>query len=106
MQNVVGVPGTSGVLSSQVISQPVVVPSVPFAEAGSSQPSLVPSTIKLERPSTFSGKHSELRNWMHEMKQYIESVNLGNYENACRFVVSYLKGAALTWWRMYAVEHQ
>ena len=39
------------------------------------------------------------------MKQYIESVNLGNSSTACRFVVSYLKGAALTWWRMYAVEH-
>ena len=31
-------------------------------------PSLVPANIILERPSTFSGKHSELKNWMHEIK--------------------------------------
>lgn len=32
-------------------------------------------------------------------------MNLGVDSKACRFVVSYLKGAALTWWRMYAIEH-
>ena len=38
------------------------------------------------------------------MKQYIDSVELGDSSSACRFIVSHFKGAALTWWRSYAQE--
>jgi hypothetical protein len=38
------------------------------------------------------------------MKQYIDSVGLGEGSHACRFFVSYLKGDAATWWRMYAMN--
>jgi hypothetical protein len=36
------------------------------------------------------------------MKQYIDTVGLGDGENACRLVVTYLRGDALTWWRSYS----
>ena len=39
---------------------------------------------------------------MFEMRQYISTVGLGTNGNACRFLVSYLKGDALTWWRSYS----
>ena len=33
------------------------------------------------------------------MKQYLDTVGLGSGSQACRVVVMYLKGDALTWWR-------
>ena len=36
------------------------------------------------------------------MRQYIDTVGLGTDGNACRFLVSYLKGDALTWWRSFS----
>jgi hypothetical protein len=38
------------------------------------------------------------------MRQYIDSVNLGSGGTACRFIASFLKGKAQTWWRMYSLE--
>ena len=38
------------------------------------------------------------------MKLYIDSVGLVG-QNACRFIVSYLKDNALTWWRQYCATH-
>ena len=67
-----------------------------------SQPSLVPREVKLSRPSTFSGKKTEVDNFIFEMTQYVDSVGLGTGGTACRFVVSHLKGDALTWWRSYS----
>lgn len=32
----------------------------------------------------------------------MDSVGLGENGSACRFVVSYLKGDALTWWRSFS----
>ena len=58
--------------------------------------------MKIEKPSTFSGKHADLSNFVFEMRQYISTVGLGTNGNACRFLVSYLKGDALTWWRSYS----
>lgn len=52
----------------------------------------MPSNVKLQKPNTFSGKHSEIENWLFEMRQYVDSVGLGSYGNACRFIVTYLKG--------------
>ncbi len=66
------------------------------------QPSLVPREVKLSRPSTFSGKKTEVDNFIFEMTQYVDSVGLGTGGTACRFVVSHLKGDALTWWRSYS----
>ncbi len=60
------------------------------------QPSLVPREVKLSRPSTFSGKKTEVDNFIFEMKRYVDSVGLGTGGTACRFVVSHLKGDALT----------
>lgn len=68
---------------------------------GFSRPTLVPREIKLNKPSTFSGKKAEVDNFLFEMRQYVDSVGLGNNE-ACRFVVSHLKGDALTWWRSFS----
>jgi hypothetical protein len=31
---------------------------------GSGRPSLVPATLKLEKPETFSGKHTEVNNFV------------------------------------------
>ncbi len=36
------------------------------------------------------------------MCQYIDSVSLGEGSNACRFLVSFLKDDALTWWRSFS----
>ena len=36
------------------------------------------------------------------MRQYVDSVSLGTGGIACRFVVSHLKGDALTWWRSFS----
>ncbi len=36
------------------------------------------------------------------MRQYVDSVSLGTGSTACRFVVSHLKGDALTWWRSFS----
>lgn len=62
----------------------------------------MPREIKLAKPSTFSGKKTEVDNFIFEMRQYVDSVGLGTGGTACRFVVSHLKGDALTWWRSYS----
>lgn len=62
----------------------------------------MPREVKLAKPSTFSGKKSEVDNFIFEMRQYVDSVGLGTEGTACRFVVSHLKGDALTWWRSYS----
>jgi hypothetical protein len=36
------------------------------------------------------------------MKQYLDTVSLDDGPAACRLVVTYLRGDALTWWRAYA----
>lgn len=43
-------------------------------------------------------------NFLFEMKQYIDSVGLGQGSTAVRFAVSYLKGDALTWWRSFSKD--
>ena len=63
-------------------------------------PSLVPAQIKLEKLATFSGKHADLENFIFQIDQFIDMVNLTGI-NAVKFVVSLLRGDALTWWRMY-----
>ncbi len=70
--------------------------------ATGSRPSLVPREVKLSKPSTFSGKKTEVDNFVFEMRQYVDSVSLGTGSTACRFVVSHLKGDALTWWRSFS----
>ena len=65
-------------------------------------PTLVPREIKVEKPMTFGGKHSDLQNFIFLMRQYIDTVGLGSEGKACRFLVSYLRDDALTWWRMYS----
>lgn len=69
---------------------------------GASHPSLVPREVKLAKPNTFSGKKSDVNNFIFEMRQYIDSVGLGDGPAACRFLVTYLKGDALTWWRSFS----
>ncbi len=68
------------------------------------QPTLVPREVKLSKPSTFSGKKVEVDNFIFEMRQYVDSVGLGTGGTACRFVVSHLKGDALTWWRSFSKD--
>lgn len=65
------------------------------------RPSLRPKEVKLDKPLTFSGKRKDLANFLFVMRQYIDSVGLGNGSEACRFLVSYLRDDALTWWRSY-----
>lgn len=36
------------------------------------------------------------------MKQYLDTVGMGDGEAACRLVVTYLRGDALTWWRSFS----
>jgi hypothetical protein len=60
----------------------------------------------LAKPNTFNGKHSELDNFVFEMKSYIDNVGLGSGNRACRFLTTYLKGDALTWWRTYAANRK
>ncbi len=38
------------------------------------------------------------------MRQYVDTVGLGTGPTACRFVVSYLRDDALTWWRSYSQD--
>ncbi len=70
--------------------------------ASSSRPTLVPRELKLSKPSTFSGKKTEVDNFLFEMRQYVDSVGLGTGSTALRFVVSHFKGDALTWWRSFS----
>ncbi len=53
---------------------------------------------------TFSGKRRDLPNFLFVMRQYIGSVGLGEGGDACRFLVSYLKDDALTWWRSFCKD--
>lgn len=69
------------------------------------QPSLIPKEVKVEKPLTFSGKHSELNNFLFVMQQYIDTVALGTGSSACRFLTSYLRDDALTWWRSYSDDN-
>ncbi len=40
----------------------------PVGEAGGvSSPSLIPREVKVEKPSTFSGRHADLSNFLFEM---------------------------------------
>ncbi len=45
--------------------------------AGVNQPTLVPREIKLSKPSTFSGRKTEVDNFLFKMRQYVDSVGLG-----------------------------
>lgn len=82
---------------------PVPFQSRPIGEALTGQgPTLVPREVKLEKPLTFSGKRSELQNFMYVMRAYVDSVGLGNGSRACRYFVSFLRGDALTWWRSHS----
>ena len=65
---------------------------------------MAPPHIKLEKPPKFSGKHSELENFLFAMQLYLDSSGLTG-QNAARFLVSYLVGDALTWWRQYCMTH-
>ncbi len=67
-------------------------------------PTLVPRELKLSKPSTFSGKKTEVDNFLFEMRQYVDSVGLGTGSTALRFVVSHFKGDALTWWRSFSQD--
>jgi hypothetical protein len=40
-----------------------------------------------------------------QIRQYVETVGLGNGEKACRVAVSLLHDDAFAWWRMYAMTH-
>lgn len=78
---------------------------VPVGESSGTQarqPTLVPREVKLAKPTTFSGRKSEVDNFIFEMRQYVDSVGLGSEGTACRFIVSHLKEAALTWWRSFS----
>ena len=97
----------SGNVQSGMQRAPVLVGTGVAEGAGgssSNRPSLVPREVKLSKPSTFSGKKVEVDNFIFEMRQYVDSVGLGGGSTACRFVVSHLKGDALTWWRAYSSD--
>ncbi len=83
------------VLTSTAIWQPdppdvrplsPVRPSVPqfnvpraLGEAGTVQrPNLVPKEVKLDKPPTFDGNKRKLENFVFVMRQYIDSVGLGD----------------------------
>ena len=68
------------------------------AGVGHRGPTLSPEFVKLDRPSRFNGKHSELENFLFAMESYIASSGLQG-QAATKFLVSYLTGDALTWWR-------
>ena len=74
------------------------------AGATTAGPTLYPPYIKIEKPPKFSGKHSELENFLFAMRLYLDSSGLTG-QSATRFLVSYLVGDALTWWRQYCTRH-
>ena len=39
------------------------------------------------------------------MRQYLETVGLGDGPSACKLVVTFFRGVALTWWRAYSDDH-
>jgi hypothetical protein len=73
-----------------------------LGEASGDRPTLRPREVKLDRPLTFNGKKKDLANFVFVMRQYIDSVGLGDGSEACRFLVSYLRDDALTWWQSYS----
>lgn len=79
------------------------VRGVALGESGNyGGPSLVPKEVKLDKPLTFDGTKRKLQNFVFVMRQYIDSVGLGTGDRACRFLVSYLRDDALTWWRSFS----
>ena len=58
----------------------------------------------MDKPSKFTGRHDELENFIFQMKMHLDSVGLKG-QNAVKYVVSFLKGDALTWWRQYCQNH-
>lgn len=86
---------------------------VPVAEANSEQesyavprrPTLVPKEIKIAYPNKFYGDKADTDNFIFEMKQYLDTIEIGSGERACRVIVSYLKKDALDWWRDYQRTH-
>jgi hypothetical protein len=60
--------------------------------------------VELPKPGCFTGQKKDVDNFIFEMRQYCDSVNLGKSSNACRFVVAHLKNDALTWWRSLAKD--
>jgi hypothetical protein len=53
-------------------------------------PSLAPRNVELQKPSIFNGRKVEVDNFIFEMRQYCDSVNLTG-GNAVRFAVSHFK---------------
>ena len=83
-----GVSGSGGVA---VAPGRAVGESAGTTASAANRPTLVPREVKLAKPTNFSGKKSEVDNFIFEMRQYVDSVGLGNGSTACRFVVSHLK---------------
>ena len=46
----------------------------------------------------------DVDSFIFEMRHYVDSVGLGTGGIAYRFVVSHLKGDALTWWHSYSKD--
>lgn len=56
------------------------------------------SSIKLEKPSKFDGKVSDLLVWKFKVREYCSSVGLLDSNQIARFAVSLFTGKALIWW--------
>ena len=63
-------------------------------------PTLQPNFLKMDKLDPFYGDHNKLDNFIFSMRSYLASTNASN-QVACRYLVSHLKGDALTWWRTY-----
>ncbi len=78
---------------------------IPIVESsgGIQGPTFVPTHVKLPLPAKFSGKHSQLENFLFRCDQYIAFTHLSGV-NAVQLIVSLLEGDADTWWRMKVAE--
>ena len=60
--------------------------------------------MKYEKLVTSNGKHSDTENFIFSMKAYVHATKMAD-RDAAEFLTLYLRGDAMTWWRLYCTTN-
>lgn len=63
----------------------------------------LPSPIKVTLPDTYDGDSTKLGDWLFQVKNYIALVRIPA-QHQVNFAVALLRGSALSWWRIFALD--
>jgi hypothetical protein len=61
--------------------------------------------IKVTLPDTYDGESTKLGDWLFQVKNYIVLVKIPEHQQV-NFAVTLLRGSALSWWRIAALDHE